>query len=331
MLAVNIKSFGGPEQLELIDLPAPQPGPEEIIVDVYCTALNRADLLQRAGRYPPQADESPILGLEMAGVVKALGSRVQKWKIGDRVCGLLGGGGYAAQCKIHQDMALPIPNGLTYQQAAAIPEVFLTAFQALHWIGKIEEQDRVLIHAGASGVGTAAIQLAALVNAHIIVTASKAKHQLCFDLGAKHCIDYHHQSFVEVVKKITEEEGVNVLIDFIGAPYFTDNLNCLALDGRMVMLAFLGGAKLQNDLNLATLLRKRIQVTGSTLRLRSMDYKIQLSKALQAYSWPHFEQGKLRPIIDSVFPIEQVVAAHQRMEANLNSGKIILELKPEHA
>ena len=323
MQAILIESFGGPEQLYIGEWPKPHPGVHEILVKVEATALNRADILQREGKYPPPEGESTVLGLEMAGIVESVGPGVTKWKPGDAACGLLGGGGYAEYAVIHQDVALPVPQGLSSVEAAGIPEVFLTAFQALRWLARLQEGERVLIHAGASGVGTAAIQLAHTMGAHPIVTASAAKHPICRELGAAHAIDYKDQDFEEDVLEYTHGKGVDVVVDFIGGPYFQRNLNVLALEGRLVMLAFLGGPATE-ELNLAPILRKRLQVIGSTLRARSLDYKIRLSQDLYRYAWPLFEQNKLRPVIDTVFDWKDASKAHQSMEDNRNQRKVIL-------
>lgn len=305
--------------------PTPELQSQEVLVKVAATALNRADTLQRMGKYPPPKGESPIMGLEMAGTVVELGENVNRWKVGDKVCSLLGGGGYAEYVNIHEDLAMPVPQGISLEKAAAIPEVFLTAFQALSWLAKLQEEETILIHAGASGVGTAAIQLVKAMGARSIVTASETKHGICLELGAEKAIDYRNEDFREVVQEYTNSKGVNVVIDFVGGPYLQKNLDVLAPDGRMVLLAFLGGVKV-SELNIAPILRKRLHVMGSTLRARPLDYKIKLSKALQQFAWPLFESGKLKPIIDSVYDWTKVADAHRYMEANQNKGKIVMRV-----
>ena len=322
MKAILIREFGGPEQLYLGEWEQPVPDPKEILVRVKATALNRADTLQRKGNYPPPFGASPILGLEMAGVVEGIGAEVGQWKIGDKVCGLLAGGGYAEYVIIHESLAMPIPGDLSFEQAAAIPEVFLTAFQAMWWLAQVQAQEKILIHAGASGVGTAAIQLAKLQEAEIYVTASAPKHQICLDLGAKYAIDYKTQDFEKVILESTNGQGVDVILDFIAAPYLQQNINSLTFDGRMVLLALMGGVK--TEVNLINVLRKRLRIQGSTLRARNLDYKIRLSQELQALAWPHFETGLLQPIVDSVYNWSQAAEAHAYMEANKNQGKIVL-------
>jgi len=326
MKAVLIKAFGGPEQLYLGEWETPHPGPKEILVRVRATAVNRADTLQRQGKYPVPPDASPILGLEMAGDVAEVGAGVSRWQVGDRVCGLLGGGGHAEYALIHEELALPLPEGMTYNQATAIPEVFLTAFQALVWLAELQPGERVLIHAGASGVGTAAIQIAKEKGAEVIVTASAPKHALCLRLGANLAIDYREQDFTAAVKEATQGLGVDVILDFVAAPYFQANLDLLQTDGRLVMLALLGGGQLEGG-NLTPILRKRLQIFGSTLRNRSLSYKIRLTQALQTFAWPRFQSGQIQPVVDRVLPWQEIIAAHRAMEANENAGKIVLEIR----
>lgn len=326
MKAIIQKSFGGPELLELGEAPKPLPGPEEILVKVVATAVNRADLLQREGQYPAPKGASEILGLEIAGRVVDKGARVGDWKIGDQVCGLVSGGAYAEYCTLHHKIALPIPSGLDFQEAAALPEVFMTAFQTLHWLAKLDYGEKVLIHAGASGVGTAAIQLAKLKKADILVTASDHKHPLCKELGADYCIDYKAEDFAEMVAEYTEGQGVDIILDFVGAPYFPANLQSLATDGRLIMIGLLGGMKLREPLKLLPILYKRLSIKGTTLRSRNQAYKSRLALDLKERCWNHFESGTLRPVIDSVFPLSEVASAHRRMAANLNQGKIILRI-----
>jgi tumor protein p53-inducible protein 3 len=325
MKAVLIKAFGGPEQLYLGEWEAPRPGPKEILVRVRATAVNRADTLQRQGKYPVPPDASPILGLEMAGEVAEVGAEVSRWQVGDQVCGLLGGGGHAEYALIHEELALLLPEGMAYTQATAIPEVFLTAFQALVWLAELQPGERVLIHAGASGVGTAAIQIAKEKGAEVIVTASAPKHALCLDLGANLAIDYRKQDFAAAVREATQGLGVDVILDFVAAPYFQANLDLLQTDGRLVMLALLGGGKLQGG-NLTPILRKRLQIHGSTLRNRSLSYKIRLTQALHSFAWPRFQSGQIRPVVDRVLPWQEIVAAHRAIEANENAGKIVLSV-----
>lgn len=325
MKAILIHEPGPPENLFLGEWPDPNPGEREILIRIAATALNRADLLQRVGNYPPPPGESPILGLEMAGTVEAVGPGVSRWRPGDRVCGLLGGGGYAQYAVLHEELAIPVPQKLSLEEAAALPEVFLTAFQALHWLAAIQPGETALIHAGASGVGTAAIQLCQIAGTPCFVTASAEKHPLCLQLGATAAIDYKSEDFAARISALSAGNGVNVILDFIGAPYFLQNLNALATDGRLVVLAAMGGVKI-NEVNLGLILRKRLHIIGTTLRARSLDYKIRLTRDFQERFLTHFESGALQPVIDSVFDWNEVVKAHQYMENNRNQGKIVLRV-----
>lgn len=324
MRAILFDQPGDPDCMYLGEHPLPEPGPDELLVRVHVTALNRADTLQRRGNYPVPEGASSILGLEMAGTVEEMGANVMGWSAGDRVCGLLSGGGYAELCTIHHESAMAIPPGLSFEEAAAIPEVFLTAFQALHWIGRLEAGETVLIHAGASGVGTAATQLARMAGAVPFATASAGKHDVCRDAGAEAAIDYESEDFAARIGELTER-GADLIIDFIGAPYLDQNLRALAMDGRMVLLATLGGGAV-GDFDLRRLFRKRAQITASTLRSRSQTYKNRLSAAFAAERLPLFANGTLRPVIDSVMDWSEVAEAHRRMEANENAGKIVLRV-----
>lgn len=328
MLAVTNNVFGGPEVLSLSLVPDPLPSEEEILVEVHATALNRADLLQRQGKYPPPKGASPILGLEMAGIVVATGKKVEKWQPGDAVFGLLPGGGYATLAVIHQDMAMRIPQGMPMTEAAAIPEVFLTAYQALFWLAQIRNEEKVLIHAGASGVGTAAIQLAKTKQAAVLTTASAPKHDICLNLGADQVFDYTQGPFTPWVMQHTEGKGVDIIVDFIGGDYFSENIDCLHMDGRMVQLAAMGGTRL-SGFNLGRLLQKRLTIMGSTLRNRDLEYQIVLTRAFHNYAMEKFQNNTLRPVIGKVFALEEVQEAHEYMEANKNTGKIVLKVKNE--
>lgn len=325
MKAIHVKQPGGPEQLILGEHEQPLPSPHELLVKVHATALNRADTLQRQGKYPPPKGASPILGLEVAGEVVEAGINCKKYKKGDKVFGLLSGGGYAEYAVIDEAMAMPVPDNLSMEQAAAIPEVFLTAWQALVWLGKLQSGERVLIHAGASGVGTAAIQLARALKAEVLVTASEQKIQACLDLGAHKAINYKEVPFEDEVLAYTNSEGVDVIVDFIAGPYFNQNLDCLRLDGRLVILASLGGGKVE-EVDLRKILSKRLQVIGSTLRTRSKDYQIKLTEDMSRFALPLFKEGKLKPVIDSVYDWQDAAEAHRYMEQNKNIGKIVLRV-----
>lgn len=323
MRAVVAEGEGGPEVLSIGRTERPRPGPEELLVRVRATALNRADLLQREGKYPPPPGASEILGLEMAGTIEDVGSPTSTWNPGDRIFGLLPGGGYAEYAVIHRDMAIPMLPSMTYEEAAAIPEVFLTAFQAIHWYGQVDASMRVLIHAGASGVGTASIQLARAMGATVYVTASAGKHDACLALGAAAAIDYHREDFAERIASLTGGAGVDLIVDFIGAPYFQQNLDALAVDGRLILLATMGGSKVR-AFNLRDLFRKRAHLITSTLRSRALEYKIQLTRDFTVHAMPMFEDGTLRPVVDRVFDWSDVRDAHSHMGENRNVGKIVL-------
>lgn len=325
MKAVVVDEFGGPERLRIGDYPKPVPGENELLVKVRATALNRADLLQRQGMYPPPEGASEVLGLEVAGTVEAKGVACPNWTLGDRVFGLLPGGGYAEYAILHRDLAMAIPPRLSLEEAAAVPEVFLTAYQALYWLGNVQEEQHVLVHAGASGVGTAAIQLVKEAGAHPYVTASAPKHEACRALGAEATIDYKNEDFAERIREITGGRGVDLIVDFIGAPYFEKNVASLAVDGRLILLAMMGG-RVVESFDLRTLFAKRAHLFTSTLRDRDLAYKVDLTHDFSAYMLPLFESGTLRPVIDRVYPWTEVRAAHRRMEANENVGKIVLRV-----
>jgi putative PIG3 family NAD(P)H quinone oxidoreductase len=254
-----------------------------------------------------------------------MGPGCVNWNEGDRVFGLVPGGGYAEYAVIHKEMAMVVPPGLSLTEAAATPEVFLTAYQALHWLGQLQAGHHVLIHAGASGVGTAAIQLVRAAEAHPYVTASAPKHDVCRELGAEATIDYESEAFVDRIEEMTDGRGVDIILDFIGAPYFHDNVASLAMDGRIVQLATLGGSTVE-AVNLRALMGKRVQLLTSTLRSRSRDYKVRLTQEFAADILPRFIDGALRPVIDSTFDWTEAAAAHRRMENNENAGKIVLQM-----
>ncbi|MCP1354567.1 NAD(P)H-quinone oxidoreductase [Aneurinibacillus migulanus] len=302
-------------------------GDDELLVSVQATALNRADLLQKRGLYPPPKGASDIMGLEMAGVVEKAGKNTTGFKPGDRVCALLPGGGYAERVTIPADMAIRIPDHFSFVQAAAIPEVFLTAYLNLFWLGGLRKDHTVLIHAGASGVGTAAIQLVREAGGTSIVTAgSEEKRRTCLDLGASLAIDYKEGPFKPKVKEATDGQGVNIILDFIGAPYWEQNLSCLAIDGRLIIIGTMGGSKVP-EFNLGQLLSRRLQVIGTALRSRSVKDKIALTKEFVEFAMPRFADGRLKPIIDSVWDLEQIQEAHTYMENNKNTGKIVIQIQ----
>jgi len=326
MQAVLVKSPGGPDQLYLGQAPDPQIKENQVLVKIRAAGVNRADTLQRRGQYPPPPGESEILGLEMAGEVVEASPGCERLKPGDKVFGILSGGGYAEYVALDEGLAMPIPEGIAFEQAAGMAEVFLTAYQALFWLGRLQPGENVLIHAGASGVGTAATQLAKLAGARVLVTASsQEKLDACRALGADVGINYKQEDFPTRVMEATDKHGADVLIDFIAAAYYQRNLASLALDGRMVMLAFIGG-HLAESVDLRPMLGKRITVMGTTLRSRTLDYRVRLSREFTAKYLAKFTSGEIKPVLDSVIPWSDVRAAHERIEANLNVGKIILRI-----
>ena len=325
MRVVIFDNPGEPEVLKLGEFEKPVVKENEILVKVRATALNRADTLQRKGMYPPPQGASPVLGLEISGTIAEVGSKVSKWQEGEKVFGLIPGGGYAEYAVIHEDMAMRVPENFSFEQAAAIPEVFLTAYQALVWHGRLQEGKTVLVHAGASGVGTAAIQMAKDKGARVFVTASKEKHQICLDLGAEKAIDYKSEDFSEKILEFTKGHGVDLIIDFVAGPYLNQNIKSLAMDGRMVNLATLGGGKVE-DFDMRSILSKRLTIIGSTLRSRTLAYQIILTTEFAGYALEKFNSGKIKPIIDSVYNWSEAAKAHRYMEENRNMGKIVLKV-----
>ena len=323
MRAILLKEFGGVDQLYLGEAPDPIVSEDQVLIKVEATALNRADILQRKGLYPPPSGASEILGLEVAGTVVDAHKNANNL-IGTRVMALLSGGGYAEYVAVNKNLVMELPTTLNMSQGAAMMEAFLTSWQALVWLGTLQRNRKVLIHAGASGVGSAAIQLAKTLGAVVIVTASSSKHGFCKELGADHCIDYHTQPFDQIITDYAKE-GVDLILDFIGNKYLMQNINCLAIDGRLVMLGLLGGVQ-PVSLNFAPVLLKRLSILGTTLRSRSLVYRSNLLADFKKHCLDHILSGALTPVIDKVIPWEQIREAHQYMEANRNMGKIILEV-----
>ncbi|MCI0844085.1 MAG: NAD(P)H-quinone oxidoreductase [Chloroflexi bacterium] len=326
MRAAVITEPGGPDVLKVMEADDPVPGPEDVLVDVKASALNRADLLQREGSYPaPPGSPADIPGLEFAGVVLEAGERVIGMSKGDRVFGLLGGGGYASRTVTHHRMAVPIPDGWDFIQAAATPEVYFTAYDALFNRGNLQMGEKVLVHAAGSGVGTAAVQLAHHAGAFVFGTAGSAEKlagaaKLGMDVG----INYHDEDFAAVVKEHTGGTGVDVLIDFIGAPYWDQNIASMAVLGRLVEVGLMGGSRVEVDLG--RLMGKRLQVTGTGLRGRSLEEKLALTAQFKRHVLPHLASGSMKPIVDRTFPLEEVAEAHRYMETNANFGKIVLTI-----
>ena len=308
------------------EVESPSYGPNEVLVDIYASALNRADLSQRRGKYPPPPGASDIMGLEMAGVIAAVGARVTNWQVGDRVCALLPGGGYAEQVNVPADMLMPIPDNWSFEQAAALPEVFFTAYLNLFMEGSLEPGETVLIHGGASGVGTAGIQLAHQAGCRVLITAgADEKLAACRDLGADLTINYKEEDFVERIRTYTNNAGVDLILDMVGADYFERNLNLLNPYGRLVFISTLSGAK--TELDIRKLMGKRLRLIGSVLRARPPAEKVVIKERFMAQFWPALLNGSIKAIIDSVYPIEKTEEAHHYMAENKNIGKVILKIR----
>jgi tumor protein p53-inducible protein 3 len=325
--AVIVTEPGGPEKLQLVELPEPEPEQGEVAIQIHASALNRADLLQRRGSYPPPAGTTNILGLECAGVVSALGpGSSESVRVGDRVMVLLAGGGYAERVVVPEALLMRIPEALSFEQAAAVPEAFLTAREALFAAGKLLPGESVLVHAAAGGVGSAAVQLAHEHGARVFATAGgPAKCEWVRGLGVDSVIDYKSQDFAAVIEEQTQGRGVDVILDFIGAAYAEQHARCLALRGRQVLIGVMGGALA--SVNFGRLLQKRQSLLGVVMRSRSTQEKIELTRAFARTCLPLFADGRLKPIVDSVFSLTDVARAHQRMEANENLGKIVLKVR----
>ncbi len=320
MKAIVFDRPGDADVLRYDDAPDVQAGPGELLVRVRATAVNRADILQRRGGYAPPPGASPILGLELAGeVLQGAG----EWQPGDRVMAVVTGGGYAQLAAVPPGMAIRIPDQFSFEQAAAIPEAFLTAFLNLFTLGKLQAGETALIHAGASGVGTAAIQLARAAGAQVIATAgSDAKLALCRELGASAAINYKTEPFAERVREATGGQGANIVLDFVGAPYWDANMAALALGGRLMMIGLLGGSR--GELDIGAIHGKSLTVAGTTLRRTPLQQKTALARAFSEFAIERFVRGDLRPVIDRSYPLAEAAEAHRTIEANANAGKVVL-------
>ncbi len=328
MKAILFDTPGGEDVLKVADAPPPSLGAEDIRILVHTTAVNRADLLQRQGLYPPPAGASAILGLECAGEVTEVGAAVQGWQVGDRAMALLAGGGYAEEACVHYGSAMHVPPTMSWEEAGALPEVFLTAFLNLFMLGEVATGQSALVHGGGSGVGTASIQLLREAGARCLVTAgSDDKCQRCRDLGADVAINYRSGDFAPQVREATGGRGVNVILDSIGGRYLAANLECLALDGRLVIIGLIGGA--QAELNLAALLVRRLRVIGSTLRARSVASKAEIVTRFLEQFGRALKAGRIKPVVDRVLPLEQAAEAHRVVQASAHFGKVVLRVRPD--
>lgn len=324
MTAMGYLEPGGPEVLQPQELPVPSPGEGEVLVRVAFAGVNRPDVVQRLGHYPPPPGASPIPGLEISGTVVALGEGVDDVEEGDRVCALVSGGGYAQFCIARAAHCLPVPANLPLDEAAALPETLFTVWHNVFERGYAREGETLLVHGGTSGIGTMAIMLGKQFGLTVIVTCgSPEKCASALEIGADHAIDYKATDFVGEVARLTGGKGVNLVLDMVSGDYVARNLKCLAPDGRHVTIAVQGGAKA--EINMAFVMRNRYTLTGSTLRPRSDEFKALLAQEIRANAWPLIEEGKLRPIMDRRFPLAEAAAAHARMEAGDHIGKIVLE------
>jgi putative PIG3 family NAD(P)H quinone oxidoreductase len=326
MRAVVLDEYGGPEVLKVTDVPDPEPGPEEVLVDIVSTGVNRAEVLQRLGRYPQPGPRGryEIPGLEFAGVVAARGTRAALWQLGDEVMGITAGGGYAERITVHERQVMSVPGSVGARDAGAIPEVWITAYDALVGQGGLTSGGVALVHAGGSGVGTAAIQIAKAVGAVVFVTASAAKCAACVALGADRAIDYAADDFVAVLAEATRGRGVDVVLDVVGGDYLARNLEVLAPKGRIVQVGNMGGGR--STVDVGRLMGLRASIIGTMLRPRPIEEKIAVTQRFASEVLPWFERGVCKPVIDSRFRLEDAPEAHRRMEANVNVGKIILDV-----
>ena len=325
MNAIEITAPGGPEVLQSCTRPRPVPNADQVIIRVSYAGVNRPDALQRAGLYNPPAGASDLPGLEASGTVVEIGENVSDLAVGDRVCALLPGGGYAEYVATPAAHCLPIPTGLSMKQAACLPETFFTVWSNVFMRGGLQAGERILIHGGSSGIGTTAIQLANAFGARVFVTAgSDEKCQACVDLGAERAINYRDEDFVDAMRAVG---GANVILDMVGGPYIPRNLKALADDGRLVQIAFLQGPK--TEVNFAQLMTRRLTFTGSTLRPQSDLAKAKIAQQLRDVVWPLLSQGKIAPVMDSTFNMTEAAAAHSRMESSAHIGKIVLAVHPD--
>ncbi len=326
MTAIAITEPGGPDVLQPRELPVPAPGPGQLLVKVRAAGVNRPDIMQRTGAYPPPKGASQLPGLEIAGEVVATGADTQRFKAGDTICALTAGGGYAQYCLADEPATLPVPKGLSMEEASALPETFFTVWHNVFERGALKSGEWLLVHGGSSGIGTTAIQMAVALGAKVLVTAgTPAKCAACEKLGAVRAIDYREEDFVEVTRQLTDGHGADVILDMVGGDYIERNFRAAATDGRIVQIAFLGGAK--SEVNFMRLMLKRLTYTGSTLRPRSVAFKGAIAGSLEEKIWPLIEAGKIRPVIDKIFPLDQAARAHAHMEAGAHIGKIVLNVE----
>ena len=323
MIAIAIARPGGPGVLQPIDVTVPEPGSREVLIRVAGAGVNRPDLMQREGKYPPPPGASEIPGLEVSGTIAACGPAVERWRDGDRVCALVSGGGYAEYCLAPDVQCLPAPSSLDLVSAGGVPETFFTVWANAFERGRLREGESFLVHGGSSGIGTTAIQMARAFGARVFATAgSQEKCLACERLGAERAINYKTEDFGAVLMNLTGGRGIDVILDMVGGPYFSRNVDLLALEGRLLQIALLHGAKA--EINLVKLLRQRLTITGSTLRSRTVHEKGAIAAALERAVWPLVEAGTIRPVVHATFPLAQAAEAHRLMESGSHIGKIVL-------
>jgi NADPH:quinone reductase len=327
LIAIEIAGAGGPEVLRAVERPDPAPGSGDVLIEVAAAGVNRPDVLQRKGHYPPPPGASDIPGLEVAGTVAAVGESVQRWQVGDRVCALVTGGGYATMCVAPDLQCLPVPSPLDFIAAAAIPETFFTVWTNVFDRGRLKTGESALFHGGTSGIGTTAIQLATARGARVFATAgSDEKCRACEAFGAERGINYRTEDFVAVIQEHTEGRGVDVILDIIGGDYFSRNIAALAKDGRLVQIGLMGGTA-SPTIDLNQVLRRWLTVTGSTLRPRAVEEKGSIAAALRREVWPLLESGRVKPIVYRTFPLTDAASAHRLMESSAHIGKIVLTVQ----
>lgn len=328
MMAIAIREPGGPDVLVPVERPRPEPGRGELLIKVAAAGVNRPDVMQRQGRYAPPPGVSDIPGLEVAGTVEAVGPEVSGWSVGDRVCALLAGGGYAEYCVAPVPQCLPIPQGLDFTHAAGLPEVMLTVWTNVFERGRLVAGESILIHGGSSGIGTAAVQIAHARGARVFATAgTDEKCRACEALGAEHAINYRTSDFVAEVKALTQDRGVDVVLDMVGGEYLQRNIDVLAVDGRLVQIAQLGGYR--STINTIPILQKRLTITGSVLRSRSVEEKGRIAAAVRERVWPLIESGAVRVPVHQTFPLTKAAEAHRVLESSTHIGKLILQVQSE--
>lgn len=326
MRAIKAIRPGGPEVLQLEEVSRPEPKDYEVLIEVHAAGVNRPDCAQRQGTYPPPPGVSDILGLEVAGKVVSCGSGVQRWKVGDQVCALISGGGYAEFVAAPEGQCLPIPQGMDMLHAAALPETFFTVWTNVFESGRLQKSETLLVHGGSGGIGTTAIQMAHALGAKVFTTVGKQEAvNVCKELGADHVILYKEQDFVAAVKSATQERGVDVILDMVGGDYFVRNLEALAPQGRLVQIATIKGTHVELDLR--KMMAKRLTLTGSTLRARAVEEKTRIAQALEKAIWPLLKGGQMKPIIYKTFKLENAREAHELMESSAHTGKIVLQVR----